>query len=53
MLEDPQTTTRAIRLTFISTYVERITDPTTNIAELAVYLVEGKMIRHTVPPTTA
>ncbi|MFQ5991958.1 MAG: hypothetical protein ACE5NA_05925 [Nitrospiraceae bacterium] len=46
MLGDPQTTTWAIRLNFISENVDRI-------AELVVYLVRGKMIRHTVPPTTA
>jgi phosphate transport system protein len=47
MIEDPQTTTRAIRISFISKYLERISDHATNIAELVVYLVEGKIIRHT------
>lgn len=47
MIEDPQTTTRSIRITFISKYLERIADHATNIAELVVYLVEGKIIRHT------
>ncbi|MBI3595640.1 MAG: phosphate signaling complex protein PhoU [Nitrospirae bacterium] len=46
MIEDPQTTTRAIRISFISKYLERIADHATNIAELVVYLVEGKIIRH-------
>jgi phosphate transport system protein len=49
MIEDPQTTTRAIRISFISKYLERIADHATNIAELVVYLVEGKIIRHTEP----
>jgi phosphate transport system protein len=49
MLENPKTITRAIRLTFIGKYLERIADHATNIAELVVYLVEGKIIRHTVP----
>jgi phosphate transport system protein len=48
MLENPQTITRAIRLTFIGKYIERIADHATNVAELVVYLVEGKIIRHTV-----
>jgi len=48
MLEDPRTVTRAARLTFIGKYYERIADHATNIAELVVYLVEGKIIRHTV-----
>jgi phosphate transport system protein len=50
MLEDPRTTSRAIRLTFIAKYLERVADHATNIAELVVYLVEGKIIRHTTPP---
>jgi phosphate transport system protein len=48
MLEDPTTITRAIRLTFIGKYYERIADHATNIAELVVYMVEGKIIRHMV-----
>lgn len=50
MIENPQTITRAIRLTFVAKYFERIADHATNIAELVVYMVEGKIIRHTVPP---
>jgi len=46
MLEDPRTITRAARLTFIGKYYERIADHATNIAELVVYMVEGKIIRH-------
>ncbi|TRZ97810.1 MAG: phosphate transport system regulatory protein PhoU [Nitrospiraceae bacterium] len=49
MLENPQTITRAIRITFISKYLERIADHATNVAELVVYMVEGKIIRHTLP----
>ncbi|UCE63897.1 MAG: phosphate signaling complex protein PhoU [Nitrospirota bacterium] len=47
MMENPQTITRAIRLSFVSKYLERIADHATNVAELVVYLVEGKIIRHT------
>jgi phosphate transport system protein len=50
MLENPQTITRAIRLTFIGKYLERIADHATNISELVVYMVEGKIVRHTTPP---
>ena len=46
MLEDPGTVGRAIRLTFIGKYYERIADHATNIGELVVYMVEGKIIRH-------
>jgi phosphate transport system protein len=47
MLEDPRNISRAIRLTFIGKYFERIGDGATNICEMVVYLVEGKMIKHT------
>jgi phosphate transport system protein len=49
MVEDPQTITRAVRITFVAKYLERIADHATNVAELVVYLVEGKIIRHTEP----
>ncbi|MFQ5597482.1 MAG: phosphate signaling complex protein PhoU [Nitrospiria bacterium] len=47
MVEDSTTITRAIRISFVSKYIERIGDHATNIAEMVVYLVEGKIIRHT------
>jgi phosphate transport system protein len=47
MIEDPQTIRRAIRITFVAKYIERIADHATNVAEMVVYLVEGKIIRHT------
>jgi phosphate transport system protein len=46
MIEDPQTITRAIRISYVSKYLERIADHATNIAEMVVYLVEGRIIRH-------
>jgi phosphate transport system protein len=49
MLEDPRTISRAIRLTFVSKSIERVADHATNIAELVIYLVEGKIIRHMAP----
>ena len=49
MIENPQTISRAIRLSFVSKYIERIADHATNTAELVVYMVEGKIIRHTLP----
>lgn len=50
MIEDPHTISRAIRISFVSKYIERVADHATNIAELVVYLVEGKIIRHMAPP---
>jgi phosphate transport system protein len=47
MLEDPRSITRGIRVMFVAKDIERIADHATNIAELVVYLVEGKIIRHT------
>jgi phosphate transport system protein len=47
MMEDPRTIPRAIRLILISRFFERVADHATNIAEMVVYLVEGKMVRHT------
>ena len=46
MVEDPRTVTRAARLLFISKYLERIADHATNIAEMVVFMVKGKSIRH-------
>lgn len=46
MVEDSHTITRAVRISYISKYLERIADHATNIAEMVVYLVEGKIIRH-------
>jgi phosphate transport system protein len=53
MAENPQTTGRGIRLLFIGKYLERIGDHATNIAEMVVFMVRGKSIRHMgqVPPT--
>ena len=47
MMEDPRTIPRAIRLILISRFLERVADHATNIAEMVVYLVDGKMVRHT------
>jgi phosphate transport system protein len=50
MLENPRNISPAIRLTFIGKYFERMADGATNICEMVVYLVEGKMIKHTHAP---
>jgi phosphate transport system protein len=53
MMEDPKTITRAIRLLFIAKYLERTADHATNIAEMVVFMVKGRSIRHLdhVPPS--
>jgi phosphate transport system protein len=47
MMENPRNLGSAIRLTFIGKYFERMADGATNICEMVVYLVSGKMIKHT------
>lgn len=49
MSEDPQTVSRAMKVMFISKYLERIGDHATNIAELVIFMVKGKVIRHMAP----
>jgi len=50
MIKDGTTITRAIKITYISKYLERIADHATNLCEMVVYMTEGRMIRHTRPP---
>jgi phosphate transport system protein len=46
MIEDPHTINRAMKISFISKYLERIADHATNIGEMVVFMVKGKSIRH-------
>jgi len=46
MLKDPATIEPALDLILISRHLERIGDHATNIAEDAVFLAEGKQIKH-------
>ena len=48
MIEDPATISRALKLNYISKYLERIADHATNIAEMVIFMVKGKDIRHTI-----
>jgi len=50
MIKDPKTVTRAMKVSFVAQYLERIADHATNIAEMVIYLAEGKIIRHMQPP---
>ncbi|MGH7391129.1 MAG: phosphate signaling complex protein PhoU [Candidatus Rokuibacteriota bacterium] len=47
MMGDPKTIPRAIRLILISRFLERVADHATNIAEMVIFMVESKMVRHT------
>ena len=51
MTQDPTTVSRAVKITYVSKYIERIADHATNIAEMVVYLVDGKIIRHMALPS--
>lgn len=46
MAADPRTIPRAIRLILIARSLERIADHATNVAEMVIYLVESKLVRH-------
>ncbi|MGZ8435177.1 MAG: phosphate signaling complex protein PhoU [Candidatus Binatia bacterium] len=53
MLENAQTISRATKISSISKYLERIADHATNIAEMVIFMVKGKSIRHmkVLPPS--
>jgi phosphate transport system protein len=42
MMEDPKTIKQATQLLFVSRYLERIADLSTNIGEAVIYLVTGE-----------
>jgi phosphate transport system protein len=46
MIEDPHTISRVMKIGFVSKYLERIADHATNIAEMVIFMVKGKSIRH-------
>ena len=48
MIEDPATISRALKLNYVSKSLERIADHATNIAEMVIFMVKGKDIRHTI-----
>jgi phosphate transport system protein len=46
MAEDARTIGRGTRILFVSRYLERIADHATAIAEMVIFMVKGKTIRH-------
>ena len=47
MIEEPKNVARALRITFIAKYLERIADHATTIAQMVIFLCEGQDVRHT------
>ena len=47
MIEDTSSITRAMKINYISKYLERVADHATNVAEMVIFMVKGKDIRHT------
>jgi phosphate transport system protein len=47
MMEDPSAITRSMKLNYVVKSLERIADHATNIAEMVIFMVKGKDIRHT------
>jgi phosphate transport system protein len=48
MMANPSTISRAIRINYVSKCLERVADHATNVAEMVIFMVKGKDIRHTV-----
>ena len=46
MIEEPRNVSRAMRITFIAKYLERIGDHATNIAQMVIFMCEGRDVRH-------
>jgi phosphate transport system protein len=53
MTQDPSTVSRAMKISYVSKYLERIADHATNVAEMVVYMVDGRIIRHMLPEEIA
>jgi len=47
MEREPKTVRRAVELLFVIKHLERIADYATNICEMVIYMVEGRVIKHT------
>ncbi|KAF0221503.1 MAG: phosphate transport system [Geobacteraceae bacterium] len=47
MMGDPATISRAMKVNHIAKCLERIADHATNVAEMVIFMVKGKDIRHT------
>lgn len=48
MMSDPTSISRAVKVNYIAKCLERVADHATNVAEMVIFMVKGKDIRHTV-----
>jgi phosphate transport system protein len=46
MIEDPKNVSRALRIAFVAKNLERIGDHATNIAQMVIFMCEGRDVRH-------
>jgi phosphate transport system protein len=46
MAKDPSTIARGMKVAFVAASLERIADHATNISEMVVFLIDGRIIRH-------
>ena len=46
MMQDQRNISRAVRVSYVAKYLERIADHATNIAEMVIYMCKGKLVRH-------
>src|SRR5262245_39320707 len=46
MIEEPRNVSRGLRILFIAKYLERIADHATNIAQMVIFMTEGRDVRH-------
>jgi len=46
MMQDQRNISRAVRISYVAKYLERIADHATNIAEMVIYMCKGKLVRH-------
>lgn len=46
MKQDPQNISRAVRLSYVAKYLERLGDHATNVAEMVLFMLRGEDVRH-------
>ncbi len=46
MKQDPQNVSRAVRLSYVAKYLERLGDHATNVAEMVLFMLRGEDVRH-------